>query len=84
MIIDFGHSQRRVPSWYPWFTPGEVQLYLPGVYISPLPRWNERDGRVACFRDWINWDWDSWLDRTYESTKASIADDMRKLWGQLR
>lgn len=52
----------------------------PGVPISPILRWDVSNGQVEPFEDWIDWDWDSWLDCQYESTKSSITEDMISRW----
>jgi serine/threonine protein kinase len=72
VIIDFGkctigrHPMRELH-----------EEHLPGVPISPLLRWHEPRGE---FESWIDWDWMAWLNHVYESTRASITDQMKELW----
>jgi serine/threonine protein kinase len=79
-IVDFGNSRHRVPYWEPWCTSAHAEMFLPGVPISPILRWDQSNRRHKGFSDWIDWDWNSWLDRVYESTKDSITDDMINVW----
>jgi hypothetical protein len=32
------------------------------------------------FDDWIDWDWQPWLERVYADSKDSITDHMRSVW----
>ncbi|EEQ33642.1 hypothetical protein McanMca71_004590 [Microsporum canis] len=51
-----------------------------GITISPLLRWNKKSGRTFEFEGWIDWDWQSWLELTYEDTRDSITEEMRAFW----
>ncbi|EEH19028.2 hypothetical protein PABG_01347 [Paracoccidioides brasiliensis Pb03] len=78
VLIDFGYCGiGRTPS----NSPAEWKAkYLPGVPISPLLRWDQGWGRHANFHEWIDWDWQTWLEHCYESTRASITEHMRSIW----
>jgi serine/threonine protein kinase len=80
LLIDFGNSEHRVPSWAGWCTPEVAQHFLPGVPITPILRWDSSNVRNRPFANWIDWDWDFWLDRHYGAARASITDDMIKHW----
>ncbi|KAK9239598.1 hypothetical protein V1525DRAFT_397871 [Lipomyces kononenkoae] len=81
VVIDFGIADiGRSP------VPGDPESdakYLPGVPISPLLRWN-----VAwwpyffqpCFSEWIDWDWQSWLERNYGTIDPSSMGHMISIW----
>ncbi|PGH28953.1 hypothetical protein GX50_08299 [[Emmonsia] crescens] len=74
-IVDFGKSSvGRTPF------PEEEERYLPGVEISPLLRWNQAWGFWHAFDEWIDWDWQAWLEDTYAGTRSSITDHMRSIW----
>ncbi|KAN0075112.1 hypothetical protein V8E54_007723 [Elaphomyces granulatus] len=80
VLIDFGKSLvGRIPYRA---LPGDEAKYLPGVPISPLLRWNQAwwDYRQDVFNEWIDWDWQPWLEHCYGSTKASITADMISVW----
>ena len=80
VFIDFGKSiVGRSP--FPEDPTEELQ-YLPGVPISPLLRWNEVwwPYLQIFFRTWVDWDWQSWLESYYGSTKASTTERMRSIW----
>ncbi|PLB34275.1 uncharacterized protein BDW47DRAFT_134397 [Aspergillus candidus] len=51
-----------------------------GGYISPLLRWKEANDRPGLFADWIDWEWDSWIDAEYAHTDAEITKEMRELY----
>ncbi|PWY88292.1 hypothetical protein BO70DRAFT_420007 [Aspergillus heteromorphus CBS 117.55] len=58
----------------------EEQRYLPGVFISPLLRWNVYFRRQMFFEDWINWAWQEWLEDEYKRTESTITEEQRELW----
>ncbi|KAL1857980.1 hypothetical protein Plec18170_003204 [Paecilomyces lecythidis] len=63
----------------------EEEKYLPGTYISPRLRWSMSSSWRAyphAFKDWITWDWQSWLEDEYEGDE--ITEQMRLLWPPLR
>ncbi|KAG5294647.1 PKc-like superfamily domain-containing protein [Histoplasma ohiense] len=78
VLIDFGYCGiGRTPS----NSPAEWKAkHLPGVPISPLLRWDQGWGRHANFHEWIDWDWQTWLEHCYEFTRASITEHMRSIW----
>lgn len=51
-----------------------------GGYISPTLRWKEIHKRPSLFSDWIDWDWDSWVDAEFAHTVAGITKEMRELY----
>ena len=74
VIIDFGQcfiGRHPVSYLFP------EKDFLEGVSISPLLRWkSHRD----TFDPWVDWNWTSWLNKVYESTKPSITAHMRSIW----
>ncbi|EGC44977.1 conserved hypothetical protein [Histoplasma capsulatum var. duboisii H88] len=78
VLIDFGYCGiGRTPSNS---SPEWKAKHLPGVPISPLLRWAQVWDRHANFHEWIDWDWQTWLEHCYEFTKASITEHMRSVW----
>lgn len=75
VIIDFGRC-----SIGRHFIPRLHETCLPGVPISPLIRW---DNTREEFKKWIDADWESWLERVYGSTRASITEEMLSIWKPL-
>lgn len=51
---------------------------LQGMYISPLLRWTEEKAQHSMFEEWIDWDWQSWLEETYEYTRSTIIEGMKE------
>ncbi|OJD28457.1 hypothetical protein ACJ73_00144 [Blastomyces percursus] len=78
VLIDFGYCGiGRTPS----NSPAEWKAkHLTGVPISPLLRWDQGWGRHANFHEWIDWDWQTWLEHCYEFARASITEHMRSIW----
>ncbi|KAJ5105710.1 hypothetical protein NUU61_003057 [Penicillium alfredii] len=61
--------------------PLALQLeYFMGQYISPLLRWTESRSSTEAFYEWIDWDWDPWLEVEFAHTAASITPEMREEW----
>ncbi|KAL4782112.1 hypothetical protein BJX76DRAFT_369405 [Aspergillus varians] len=54
--------------------------FFVGEYISPLLRWKKGDSKAWSFSDWVDWDWDSWLEAEFSYTAASITPEMRERW----
>jgi hypothetical protein len=52
----------------------EPKLFL-GQYISPLLRWDKT--MAMQFNDWIDWDWQPWIEAEYAHTAATITPEMR-------
>ncbi|KGM92148.1 uncharacterized protein PADG_11684 [Paracoccidioides brasiliensis Pb18] len=52
----------------------ESNLFL-GRYISPLLRWDKT--MAMQFNDWIDWDWQPWIEAEYAHTAATITPEMR-------
>lgn len=80
VIIDYGKSvvgRSRCPE-----DPTEEQHYLPGVLITPLLRWNGAwwPYLQTFFGAWIDWDWQTWLEYHYGSTRTSMTEKMKSIW----
>ncbi|EAW21079.1 uncharacterized protein NFIA_062400 [Aspergillus fischeri NRRL 181] len=77
VFIDFAHAlfNRRRDDPIPF----ELNDFL-GEYISPLLRWNKSKDRDYAFLDWIDWDWDHWLNAEFAHTAANITPEMRERW----
>ncbi|KAL1852201.1 hypothetical protein Plec18167_006015 [Paecilomyces lecythidis] len=53
---------------------------LPKTYISPLLRWHCAHSRCSEFEEWIDWDWQPWLEKEFEDTAATITERMREVF----
>ncbi|PYH35282.1 uncharacterized protein BO87DRAFT_405846 [Aspergillus neoniger CBS 115656] len=51
-----------------------------GYYISPLLCWKDAKAKLYAFSDWIDWDWDCWLEVEFVYTVPSITPQMRERW----
>ncbi|KAK9234073.1 hypothetical protein V1525DRAFT_452899 [Lipomyces kononenkoae] len=62
--------------------PETEARYLPGVPISPLLRWNVAwwRHRQAPFSEWVDWDWQSWLEHNYGTIDSTAMGYMIKIW----
>ncbi|KAI9781090.1 MAG: hypothetical protein M1816_002561 [Peltula sp. TS41687] len=80
VLIDFGDAQLGRTG--PKMNPSRAKRYLPSVPISPLLRWHQAwwDYRLHTFKDWIDWDWPTWLERQWPPIDAVITDEMRSIW----
>lgn len=81
VIVAFGLSYLG-RSYAPEDGPEEEQAKLPGTYISPLLRWgvqNETHFLVMNFKEWITWNWNTWLKREHKDDE--VTDHMRTHWG---
>ena len=79
-FIDFGHAAiGRSPDPTDYEFEAE---FLPGIYISPLLRWFKHRSRPPAgnFEEWIDWDWNEWLLKTYQSDIKDITFDMKNKW----
>lgn len=79
VFIDFAHAlfNRRRDD------PIALQLeYFLGQYISLLLRWPESRSKREAFYEWIDWDWDPWLETEFAHTAASITPAMREKWSR--
>ncbi|OAX77681.1 hypothetical protein ACJ72_08017 [Emergomyces africanus] len=47
-------------------------------YISPLLRWNKT--MAMQFNDWIDWDWQAWIEAEYAYTATTITPEMRNTY----
>lgn len=54
-------------------------LFL-GQYISPLLRWNKT--MAMQFNDWIDWDWQAWIEAEYAYTTTTITPEMWDTYGR--
>lgn len=64
--------------WQP--DPEEEQKWLPGTFISPLLRWRQAWCPLAYSKDWVDWDYQSWLEAEYADTVSSITPYMKSMW----
>lgn len=76
VFVDFGDA-RFGRAFYSNRPSVSMARFL-GTYISPLLRWHEPHARTSKFEDWIDWDWQPWLEKEYEHTASSITEEMRK------
>lgn len=53
------------------------QRVFPDLYISPLLRWKVHVISHAGFQKWIVWEWQPWMEETYEETKGMITGELR-------
>lgn len=78
MILDFSLSNPNRGT-----TPRQEEVFLPGVYISPLLRWaGPRIEPQYWFERWMDWYWGDWIEKTYKQDEPSITEYMRKTWGR--
>lgn len=57
--------------------------------MSHRSAWNESTGKRDSFREWIDWEWDFWLEAEFAHTVATITPEIRNvgltiehtLWG---
>ncbi|KAK9428173.1 hypothetical protein V1505DRAFT_402085 [Lipomyces doorenjongii] len=80
VVVDFGKAEiGRSP--HPEDPKSEAR-YLPGVPISPLLRWNVAwwPHRQTRFSEWVDWDWQSWLEHNYGTIDSSSMGYMIKIW----
>lgn len=76
VFIDFGDVLFGRTSFYST-DPDVERKSFPGTYISPLLRWHTCHRRASKFRDWIDWNWQRWLEEVYERDAKSITQEMR-------
>lgn len=58
--------------------PELVTKSFPGMYISPLLRWHQAQDRTYGFENWIDWDWQHWLEAEFGHTAATIKPEMQE------
>lgn len=58
--------------------PEEEQRMLPWTYISPLLRWHKVWRKTNPFADWVDWDYEPWLETEFAHTAEAITPHMRK------
>lgn len=78
-FIDFGQSEVRSGPTYAGHRL--EKKYTRGFQVSPILRWCKYVSRPFNFRDWIDWDWQPWLEETYQSTKETITEEVEEIWG---
>ncbi|KAI1966036.1 hypothetical protein LOZ58_000937 [Ophidiomyces ophidiicola] len=78
-VIDFGHC--RIGLERPRFHERMKAKLFPGMYISPLLCWGKINRGDERCPEWIDWDWQAWLDEQYAATQASITSEMWSIWG---
>ncbi|EYE91199.1 uncharacterized protein EURHEDRAFT_547143 [Aspergillus ruber CBS 135680] len=54
---------------------GDIDQVIPGMYISPLLWWREAQDRTYRFENWIEWDWQRWLEAKFGYTAATIKPE---------
>jgi hypothetical protein len=74
--IDFESTRQTRYIWAAEDPAGE-ERQLPGTYISPLLRWHKVWRKFNIFADWIDWDYEPWLEAEYAHTVDSITPHMR-------
>lgn len=74
IFIDFGDMRLSRTAYA---EPELESEYFPGTYVSPLLKWHEAHGRTSEFRDWIDWDWQPWLEAEYGHTRDTITKEMQ-------
>lgn len=77
VFIDFGDALFGRTSFYS-DDPAVEAKALPGTYISPLLRWHGVRRPAFEFGNWVDWDWQPWLEEEYAHTAASITEEMRE------
>jgi hypothetical protein len=50
---------------------------MPRVVHIPLLRWKDS---AKHFDEWVDWDWDSWLQQEFAWTESSITPEIRKVF----
>jgi hypothetical protein len=80
VIVDFGKAW--ISRTHPFLPPEAAKKYLPGVPISPLLRWSKAwwPYLQVAFDEWIDWNWEPWLEHHYGSTRDSITKEMEEVW----
>lgn len=49
-------------------------------YVPPLVRWHEDQNLEDEFYDWIDWDWQPWLQKEFADTAESITPGMLEFY----
>jgi hypothetical protein len=79
VLVDFGrvsvHNDQAQGPFHTMFT-------FMGIHVPPLLRWHDAwwSVRQENFEAWIDWDWQSWLEKRYKHTQGDITDEMRSEW----
>ncbi|KAK2748568.1 hypothetical protein FQN57_000703 [Myotisia sp. PD_48] len=69
-FIDFAHVEVVNPDDHP---SQSEEPFFAGSYVSPLLRWRSVTMREEPFVDWIDWDWDPWIEAVYTDTRNTIT-----------
>lgn len=72
LFIDVGKSTFR-RGW-------DCQRCTSGEPILPLLQWHTGRQNHVAFCAWIDWDWQSWLERIYNDTRSTITECMTEHW----
>ncbi|KAH8433383.1 uncharacterized protein LDX57_011017 [Aspergillus melleus] len=72
VFVDFASALFNRKLDYPFLT--DENFFL-GQYVSSLLRWNKDMARE--FLDWIDWDWEPWVEKEYAHTAGTITQGMR-------
>lgn len=80
-LIDFGHATVKKSH----FSDGHKlnEEYPIGTQISPVLRLHEACDPAEMFKNWVDWDWQLWLEQTYIDTKDSVTDELTATFGPL-
>ncbi|KAK2739586.1 hypothetical protein FQN57_006548 [Myotisia sp. PD_48] len=68
-FIDFGITRVYGHDDSPFFS---------GTYVSPLLRWKTNKRRYLRFREWIDWEWDPWMETVYGDTRNTITKEQEE------
>jgi hypothetical protein len=79
VLIDFGKVsvQSDRAQW-----PFSTLFAFTGIHVPPLLRWHQCwwSQRQAHFEEWIDWEWQPWLEERYGHRERDITEDMRQQW----
>lgn len=70
--VDFGGNMMS-RFWWVGYGPEKEKARLPGVFISPLIRWHPEFGMPSSFHEWIDWDYQRWLEDEYAYTLSTVT-----------
>ncbi|KAJ5730025.1 uncharacterized protein N7483_004533 [Penicillium malachiteum] len=81
IFIDFGDALlKRLPD-----DPICAKMdFLPGQYISPLLRWDRNRAYEFVMHEWVDWDWEPWVDAEFANTAPTITPRILEVFGKLR
>lgn len=76
VFVDFGDASVGCGAVSEQKEPGAFEFHIDYHYISPLLRWYEDQLRDEPFVNWIDWDWQPWLQTEFADTAAAITPGM--------